>query len=161
MASSKLWHRLFGRGSKTSFKENGILMWYPSPPTHKKMVDGTWVTLSKLCCYVSFIFLSFYLLRTKIQTSKQEEEKNYKHDELIKGFYWTFFFYWKTAFFKHCFKRFCPKDLLVGSKERGTYLVNCPTQPTCIAHFDLCICQLHFRTNSRWEIWKKYNRAIS
>ena len=26
-------------------------------------------------------------------------------------------------------------------------VVNCPTQPTCIAHFDLCISQLFFLTN--------------
>ena len=28
-------------------------------------------------------------------------------------------------------------------------VVNCPTQPTCIAHFDLCICQFYFITNSQ------------
>ena len=26
-------------------------------------------------------------------------------------------------------------------------VVNCPTQPTCISQFDLCICQLYFITN--------------
>ena len=26
-------------------------------------------------------------------------------------------------------------------------LASCPTQPNCIAHFDLCICQLYFMTN--------------
>ena len=29
----------------------------------------------------------------------------------------------------------------------GTPLVNCPTQPTCLAHLDLCICQL----SRRWQ----------
>ena len=29
----------------------------------------------------------------------------------------------------------------------GAPLVNCPTQPTCIAHCDLCICQL----SRRWQ----------
>ena len=29
----------------------------------------------------------------------------------------------------------------------GSGLVNCPTQPTCIAHCDLCICQL----SRRWQ----------
>ena len=40
-------------------------------------------------------------------------------------------------------------------------VVNCPTQPTCIVHFVLCICRLYFITNPQWEIWKKYSRAIS
>ena len=31
--------------------------------------------------------------------------------------------------------------------ELGGTLVNCPTQPTCIAHCDLCICQL----SRRWQ----------
>ena len=31
----------------------------------------------------------------------------------------------------------------------GDELVNCPTQPTCFAHFDLCICQLCFITNAK------------
>ena len=35
------------------------------------------------------------------------------------------------------------EDCIDGSDE----LVNCPTQPTCIAHCDLCICQLYFITN--------------
>ena len=30
-------------------------------------------------------------------------------------------------------------------------IVNCPTQPTCIAHCDLCICQLYFITNPEWK----------
>jgi len=30
-------------------------------------------------------------------------------------------------------------------------LVNCPTQPTCIAHRVLCICQLYFITNPQWK----------
>ena len=30
-------------------------------------------------------------------------------------------------------------------------LVNCPTQSTCIAHCDLCICQLYFITNPQWK----------
>ena len=30
-------------------------------------------------------------------------------------------------------------------------LVNCPTQPTCIADCDLSICQLYFITNPQWK----------
>ena len=41
------------------------------------------------------------------------------------------------------------------SKWEGKWhVVNCPTQPTCFAHFDLCICQLCF-INPKKEIWKK------
>ena len=29
----------------------------------------------------------------------------------------------------------------------GARIVNCPTQPTCIAHCVLCICQLYLITN--------------
>ena len=66
----------------------------------------------------------------------------------------------------------------------GWILVNCPTQPTCIAHCDLCIYQPYFITNPQWKcerntagqwaivlavfhnkstmkIWKKYSLAIS
>ena len=28
--------------------------------------------------------------------------------------------------------------------EIGGYIVNCPTHPTCFAHFDLCICRLFY-----------------
>ena len=31
----------------------------------------------------------------------------------------------------------------------GEELVNCPTQLTCFAHFDLCICHLCFITNAK------------
>ena len=31
------------------------------------------------------------------------------------------------------------------------WVVNCPTQPTCIAHCDLFICQLYFITNPQWK----------
>ena len=45
--------------------------------------------------------------------------------------------------------------IIVGFRSRPTthhclvpiQLVNCPTQPTCIAHCDLCICQL----SRRWQ----------
>ena len=33
----------------------------------------------------------------------------------------------------------------------GQALVNCTTQPTCIAHCDLCICQLYFITKPQWK----------
>ena len=36
----------------------------------------------------------------------------------------------------------CPSDVQVVQS-----VVDCPTQPTCIAHFDLCICHLYFITN--------------
>ena len=46
-------------------------------------------------------------------------------------------------------------DKSIGKIPHGLWpLVNCPTQPTCIAHCDLCICQLYFITNPQWEIWK-------
>ena len=31
----------------------------------------------------------------------------------------------------------------------GDEFVNCHTQPTCFAHFDLCICQLCFTINAK------------
>ena len=31
----------------------------------------------------------------------------------------------------------------------GDELVNCPTQLTCFAHFDFCVCQLCFITNAK------------
>ena len=52
-------------------------------------------------------------------------------------------------------------DTHAVSSKWGVRLVNCPTQPTCIAHCDLCIRQLYFITNPQWEIWKKYSTAIS
>ena len=35
----------------------------------------------------------------------------------------------------------------LSDEEDHSQLVNCPTQPTCIAHCDLCISQLWFITN--------------
>ena len=55
------------------------------------------------------------------------------------------------------------KTLLKGSRKKNAYftvrltarpggaggvqLINCPSQLTCVAHFDLCICHLYFITN--------------
>ena len=44
-------------------------------------------------------------------------------------------------------------DATVDPIHGYLYLVNCPTQPTCIAHCDLCICQL----SRRW----KHSLALS
>ena len=37
---------------------------------------------------------------------------------------------------------------------------NCPNQTTCFVHLDLCICQLCFIRNRKWEIGNKQSRAI-
>ena len=38
-----------------------------------------------------------------------------------------------------------------SANDGSPWVVNCPTQPTCIAHCDLCICQLYFITNPQWK----------
>ena len=43
------------------------------------------------------------------------------------------------------------KKCLKPSEQAPLPLVNCPTQPTCIAQSDLCICQLYFITNPQWK----------
>ena len=50
----------------------------------------------------------------------------------------------------HVMSTLCPSDVQVVQNVVNS--INCPTQPTCIAHFDLCICQLYFITNPQLEI---------
>ena len=49
----------------------------------------------------------------------------------------------------HVMSTLCPSDVQVVQNVVNS--INCPTQPTCIAHFDLCICQLYFITNPQWK----------
>ena len=51
--------------------------------------------------------------------------------------------------------------LVTGQKWSLNSLVNCPTQPTCFAHFDLCICQLSQQTESHKSSLLKSSEIVN